>query len=217
MKKLLLFILLLPSFASAQNYSISDYFYPYQIFQYTIKMAGNQSYFVRKEYKITNSINVQFLEVNTELYQNAYNHTSTGQVAYVLSKDETKNAIISDRQVYYGKLTGLQDMTDHLILFILPAKGNVEKWFETNRGEKYSCTAEYVDISFNGFYAGQKATAVKITKITKVNKEEIKSWSYWLPNYSKIATFEQRGNGEIRAVEISDMIDIDASIKEISK
>lgn len=217
MRRILLLLLLWPLLSNAQEFSISDYFYPMNKFQYTIRMAGNQSSFIRKEYKISNSGIGQFLEVTTELYQNAYNHTTTGQTAYVLSKDNTRNAIISDRQVYYNKLTGPQNKTDHLTLFILPAKGKVEKWFETNREEKYSCTAEYVDITFNGFYLGQKATAVKITKITKLNNEELKTWEYWLPNYSKIATFEQRGKGDKRIVEISDMVDSDPSITETSE
>lgn len=210
---MLLFVLI----TQAQDYSISDYFYPMYKFDYTIKLAGNQSSFLKKQYKISNSTIGQFLETNTELYLNAYNHKSTGQEAFVLSKDADKNAIISDRQVYYNILTGPQERTDHLTLFILPTKDKMEKWFETNRGDKFSCTAELVDIIFDGFHLGQKATAVKITKITKLNKVEIKSWSYWLPNYSRIATFEQQGNGEIKVVEISDMIESAASIKEISK
>lgn len=220
MKKLLLFVMmLLPIMVNAQGYSISDYFYPMNKFQYTIQLAGNQSKssFIRREYKISNSAIGQFLETTTELYLNAFEHTITAQEAYVLTKDNTRNAIISDRQVYYSKLTGLENRTDHLTLFILPAKDKVEKWFENDKGEKFSCTAEYVEIIFNGFYLGQKATAVKRTKITKLKNEEIKSWSYWLPNYSKIASFEKRGNGEVRKVEVSDMIDSDASIKEISK
>lgn len=219
MKKILFLLFLFPFLANAQDFSVSDYFYPMYKFQYTIQLAGNQlqSSFIRREYKISNSAIGQFLEATTELYLNAYEHSITAQEAYVLRKDTTRNAIISDRQVYYNKLTGPQNRTDHLTMFILPAKDKVEKWFENNRGEKFSCTAEYVKILFNGISLGQKANAVKITKITKINNEEIRSWSYWLPNYSKIATFEKRGNGEVRKVEISDMIDSDASIKELSK
>ncbi len=216
MRKILIALLLFPFIASAQEFSLSDYFYPMNKFQYTIRLAGNHSSFIRNEYKISNSGIGQFLEVTTELYQNVYNHTTTAQIAYVLSKDNTRNAIISNRQVYYSKITGLQDESDHLTLFILPEKGKVEKWFETYREEKYSCTAEYVEITFNGFKLGQKATAVKITKITKLNNEELKTWEYWLPNYSKIATFVQRGKGEIRIVEVSDMVDSEPSITELS-
>ena len=218
MKRLLfLLFLLIPLIANAQGYSLSDYFYPMNKFQYTIPMAGNQSAMLRREYKISNSAIGQFLEITTEMYQNIYSHATTSQDAFVLSKDETRNAIVSDKQAYYNKLTGLQKRTDHLTLFILPAEGKFEKWFETNRDEKFSCTAEYVDIIFDGFKLGQKATAVKITKITKFNGKEIKSWSYWVPNYSRIATFEQQGKGDIRRVEVSDMIDSKASIEEISK
>ena len=217
MKKILLLLIFLPLLSIAQEFSISDYFYPLYKFQYTIQLAGTQSSFVRNEYKISNASNCQFLEVKTELYQNAFNHTTTAQQAFVISKDKTRNAIISDFQVYYNALTGPQERTDHLTLFILPEKNKVEKWFETDREEKFSCTAEYVYISFNGFQSEQKATAVKITKIQKINNEEIKYWSYWLPNYSRIATFVQHGKGDVRVVEVSDMIDIDASIEEISK
>ena len=217
MRNLLLSLCLLPFIAKGQELSVSDYFYPMNVFQYTTKIAGNQSGFIRKEYKISNSRIGQFLETKTELYQNLYNHTTTAQEAFVLSNDNNKNAIISDKQVYYNKLTGPQNRTDHLTLFILPDSGKVEKWFESNRDEKFSCTAEYVDISFNGLVQGQKAKAVKITKINKLDNEEIKTWSYWLPNYSRIATFEQRGKNEIRIVEVSDMLDSDPSITEISK
>ena len=217
MKKQLFLLFLFPLLVNAQKYTLSDYFYPMNKFQYTVKVEGKQSFFTRREYKISNSRIGQFLETNTEVYLNAYNHSSIAQAAFVLSKDNNRNAIISDKQVYYDKIKGPQNRTDHLTLFILPDTGKIEKWFETDRGSMLSCTAEYVDISFNGFSLGQKATAVKITKITKIDNTEIKEWSYWLPNYSKIATFSQWGKSKIKPVEVSDMIDSDATITELSK
>ena len=83
--------------------------------------------------------------------------------------------------------------------------------------EEFTTFTMSVAISFNGLVLGQKTKAVKITKINKLDNEEIKTWSYWLPNYSRIATFEQWGKNEIRIVEVSDMLDSDPSITEISK
>lgn len=199
---------------------ISDYFFPLYKFKYTTKLVGENAMgaFLRSEYKICNSATIgQYLEMKTEMYANAYSHTTTSQCQYVLSKSKTKNAIISTRQVYYNKFTGSQTYNDYMTLFILPKKGQVEKWAEMNRGERYSCTAEYVDISFFVNGEQQNASSVKLTKITKVNNEEVKQWSYWVPNLSKIISFEKWGTDEAKPTEMYCLLDAKSSVKEIGQ
>ena len=199
---------------------ISDYFFPLYKFYYTTELAGENAMgaVLRSEYKICNSATIgQYLEMKTEMYINAFSHTTASQCVYVLSKSKTKNAIISTRQAYYNKLTGPQTYNDSLTLFILPKKGQVEKWAEVNRGERYSCTAEYVEISFFVNGEEQNASSVKLTKITKVNNKEIKQWSYWVPNLSKIVSFEKWGTDEAKTTEMSCLLDERFSVKEIGQ
>lgn len=199
---------------------ISDYFFPLQSFYYITELVGENAKgtFVVNEYKISDSATIgQYLENKTELHNNVFSHTTTAQSLYVISKSKTKNAVISTRQVYENMLTGTQTYDDCLTLFILPKKGQVEKWVEVNRGERYSCTAEYVEISYFGNGQEEKATSVKITKITKDKNKEVKKWSYWVPKLSKIASFEKWGTGEVKTTEMSCLLGTNPSVKEIGQ
>lgn len=197
---------------------ISDYFFPLQNFYYITELVGENAKgtFVVNEYKISDSATIGLcLENKTEIHDNVFSHTTTAQSLYVISKSKTKNAVISTHQVYNNVL-GTQTYDDCLTLFILPKKGQVEKWVEVNRGERVSCTAEYVEISYFVNGKEQNATSVKITKITKDTKnKDVKEWSYWVPKLSKIASFMIWGTSKVMKGAMSCLLDSNSSVKEI--
>lgn len=207
--KYLLFIgitLLCPLSALAQ--SLSDFFYPFYTFQYTLTPAIKNP-LTRMRYEIGKTGNILYVTKTQVMGLQEY---EIGQDAYYLSADKTVNGIISNQQVYYNSFT--RDITrsyDNIVMFMNP-RTNKEYWSETRRGEKYECSAEHVYIVYDGKYS----KAIKITRKTKAKNNIVTTWEYWLPNMSRIATFGQWGKGKRSIIEVSDMIRPEADISEIS-
>jgi hypothetical protein len=103
------------------------------------------------------------------------------------------NAVISDVQLRQDRLTGSTRYQDRLILFAFPEKDKPFKWSETDRGDKYQCTSEYVYINASIFHKSLFMKAIKITRdnsyIFENKKHRIIETSYWVSNYGRIITF----------------------------
>lgn len=103
------------------------------------------------------------------------------------------NAVISDVQLRQNKLTGSTQYQDRLILFAFPEKDKSFKWTESDRGDKYQCTSEYVYINASINHESLFLKSIKITRDNSytVGKEKhrIIETSYWISGCGRLITF----------------------------
>lgn len=170
----------------AQEYNFEDYVYPYGCRTYASPDSnGNLSSITQYSFESQTYDNYLVEEVYI-----GYGMMSS-KTTYRYHIDG--NAVISDVQLRQNRLTGSTQYQDRLILFAFPEKNNSFKWTETDRGDKYKCSSEYVYINAS---INQKTLFMKAIKITRDNsyvvgneQHRITETSYWVSNYGRIITF----------------------------
>ena len=212
-RKILMLIacVLLCSLSHAQNKSaeLSDYFYPFMEFEYTIT-PNIKNPLTRSSYKINRQGNV--LTKKTYYMEGIYSRPLS-ETSYELEFDEEANAIVSNKQVTINALTRTPRRTnDFIVMLVIPDEGYVSTWEETVSDETYKCSAEYTYIKCGN--AIKKV--IRMMRVTEVDKKKITKWEYWTKSHSRIATYEKWGDGKTSLTEISDLVDA-LSYPEISR
>lgn len=187
-KTFLLFgaIMLLFMSTKAQEYNFEDYIYPFGCRTYASPDSkGNLLSVTQYSFESQNFDN--YLVAETYIGLGVMSAKNTYRYHIV------ENAIISDVQLRQNRLTGSKRYQDKLILFAFPEKNKPFKWSETDRGDKYQCTSEYVYINASIFNKSLFMEAIKITRtnsyIVEKKKHTIIETSYWVSNYGRIITY----------------------------
>lgn len=213
-KKLLMIIACVSicSTSHAQNKiaELSDYFYPFMEFEYTVTPKIKNP-ITKASYRISRQGNVLIKKVYT--MQGMYSRPLS-ETSYLLEFDKENNAILSKKQITVNALTKVQQTsTDQIVLFIIPEEGSSSAWEETINGEKYNCRAQYAYLK-----CGEVVKKViRIKKECKVNNKIVTECEYWSKTHSRIATYGKWGDGEITLTEISDMVDPPYDFEEITE
>ena len=199
-------IMLLFMSTKAQEYNFEDYIYPFgfrtyaspnisSITQYSFESLNFDNYLVEETY-----IGLGMMSAKT---------------TYRYHIEE--NALISDVQLRQNILTGSRRYQDKLILFAFPEKDNPFKWSETDRGDKYQCTSEYVYINASIFHKSLFMEAIKITRsnsyIFEKKKHIFIETSYWVSNCGRIITYVDWDGTK----KVSSQLDALDSVQEISE
>jgi len=207
---LLAAIMLLAMSTNAQEYNFKDYVYPFGC--RTFASPDSQG----------NLSSVTQYSFESQAYDNCL--VEEVYVGYGMMSSKTTyryytegNTVVSDVQLRQNRLTGSTRYQDKLILFAFPEKDKPFKWSETDRGDKYQCTSEYVYINAS---INQRTLFIKAIKITRNNsyavgkeKHSIIETSYWVSDYGRIITYVD-WDGTKRASSKLDVLDF---IQEISE
>lgn len=211
-KKLFLLtaILLFIMSTKAQEYNFEDYVYPFGFRTYVSPDSdGNLSSVTQYSFESQTYDNYLVEEVYI-----GYGMISS-KTTYRYHTEE--NAVISDIQLRQNRLTGSTKYQDRLILFAFPEKDKPFKWSETDRGDKYQCTSEYVYVNASIDHKMLFMKAIKITRdnsyIVGNEKHRIIETSYWVSDYGRIITFGD-WDGTKRTSSKLDVLDY---VQEISK
>lgn len=202
-------IMLLVMSAQAQKYNFEDYVYPFgcrtyaspdsqgnllSVTQYSFESHAFDNYLVEEAY----------IGHGIMSAKNTYRYHIEG------------NAVISDVQLRQGRLTGSTRYQDRLILFAFPEKDKSFKWTETDRGDKYQCTSEYVYINASINHNSLFLKSIKITRdnsyIVGKEKHRVIETSYWISGCGRLITFVD-WDGTKKASSKLDVLDY---IQEIS-
>lgn len=170
----------------AQQYNFEDYLYPFgfrtyaspdsngkllSVTQYSFESYAYDNYLVAETY----------IGYGVMSAKNTYRYHIEG------------NAVISDVQLRQNKLTGSTQYQDRLILFAFPEKDKSFKWTETDRGDKYQCTSEYVYINASINHNSLFLKSIKITRDNSYTvgkkKHRIIETSYWISGGGRLITF----------------------------
>lgn len=203
-------IMLLVMSTQAQNYNFGDYMYPFgcrtyaspdskenlsSVTQYSFESHAYDNYLIEEVY-----IGHGMMSAKTTYRYHTEN-----------------NAVISDVQLRQNRLTGSTRYQDRLILFAFPEKDNSFKWTETDRGEKYQCTSEYVYINASIYHKSLFLKSIKITKknsyIVGNKTHRIIETSYWVSNYGRIITYVDWDGTK----KVSSALDVLDYVQEISE
>ena len=179
-------IMLLVMSAQAQKYNFEDYVYPFgcrtyaspdsqgnllSVTQYSFESQAYDNYLVEEVY----------IGYGIMSAKSTYRYRTEG------------NTVISDVQLRQNGLTGTTRYQDRLTLFAFPVNNKPFKWSETDRGNKYQCTSEYVYINASIFNNSQFLKSIKITRdnsyIVGKEKHRFIETSYWVSNYGRLITF----------------------------
>lgn len=204
-------IMLLVMSVQAQKYNFEDYIYPFgcrtydspdskgnllSVTQYSFKSQAFDNYLVEEVY-----IGLGIMSAKTTYRY----HTE-------------ENAVISDVQLRQNRLTGSTKYQDKLILFAFPEKDKPFKWTETDRGDKYQCTSEYVYINASIYHNSLFLKSIKITRdnsyIVGKKMHRIKETSYWVSDYGRIITYLD-WDGTKRVSSKLDVLDYIQEISEV--
>lgn len=171
---------------TAQEYNFEDYVYPYGCRTYA-SPDGNGNLLSVTQYSFESQAYDNYLV--EEVYIGVGMMSAKTTYRYHIDK----NAVISDVQLRQNRLTGSTKYQDRLILFAFPEKDNSFKWTETDRGDKYQCSSEYVYINASIYQKSLFLKAIKITRdnsyVVENKKHRIIETSYWVSNYGRIITF----------------------------
>ncbi|MDD6140376.1 MAG: hypothetical protein PUB61_03120 [Bacteroidales bacterium] len=178
-------IMLLFMSTKAQEYNFEDYIYPFGSRTYASPDSkGNLSSVTQYSFESQNFDN--YLVEETYIGLGVMSAKTTYRYHIV------ENAVISDVQLRQNRLTGRRCYQDKLILFAFPEKDNPFKWSETDRGDMYQCTSEYVYINASIYNKSLFMEAIKITRsnsyIFEKEKHIFIETSYWVANYGRIIT-----------------------------
>ena len=178
-------IMLLFMSTKAQEYNFEDYIYPFGCRTYASPDSkGNLSSVTQYSFESQNFDN--YLVEETYIGLGVMSAKTTYRYHIV------ENAVISDVQLRQNRLTGRRCYQDKLILFAFPEKDNPFKWSETDRGDMYQCTSEYVYINASIYNKSLFMEAIKITRsnsyIFEKEKHIFIETSYWVANYGRIIT-----------------------------
>lgn len=195
----------------AQKYNFEDYIYPFgcrtydspdskgnllSVTQYSFESQAFDNYLVEEVY-----IGLGIMSAKTTYRY----HTE-------------ENAVISDVQLRQNRLTGSTKYQDRLILFAFPEKDKPFKWTETDRGDKYQCTSEYVYINASIYHNSLFLKSIKITRdnsyVVGKKMHRIKETSYWVSNYGRLITFVD-WDGTKKASSKLDVLDYIQEISEV--
>ncbi len=204
-------IMLLVMSVQAQKYNFEDYIYPFgcrtydspdskgnllSVTQYSFESQAFDNYLVEEVY-----IGLGIMSAKTTYRY----HTE-------------ENAVISDVQLRQNRLTGSTKYQDRLILFAFPEKDKPFKWTETDRGDKYQCTSEYVYINASIYHNSLFLKSIKITRdnsyVVGKKMHRIKETSYWVSNYGRLITFVD-WDGTKKASSKLDVLDYIQEISEV--
>ncbi len=203
-------IMLLVMSVQAQKYNFEDYIYPFgcrtyaspdskgnlsSVTQYSFESQAYDNYLVEEVY-------IGYGIMSTK---STYRYRIEG------------NTVISDVQLRQNGLTGTTRYQDRLTLFAFPVNNKPFKWTETDRGDKYQCTSEYVYINASVDHNSLFLKSIKITRdnsyIVGKKMHRIKETSYWVSNYGRLITFVD-WDGTKKASSKLDVLDY---IQEISE
>lgn len=179
------FILLAMS-TKAQDYNFEDYFYPLGFRTFLSLDSGGKTTSM-SQFSFTSQYYDNYLV--EEVYVGMGMMSAKNNYRYRVEG----NTVISDVQLRQNRLTGSTRYQDRLILFAFPEKDNSFKWTETDRGDQYHCSSEYVYINAS---IEHKMLFMKAIKITRNNsyvigneKHKFIETSYWVSDYGRIITF----------------------------
>ena len=203
-------IMLIVMPTQAQNYNFEDYVYPFGCRTYASPdLKGNILSIT--QYSFESQTFDNFLIMETYI---GYGVLSAKATYRYYIED---NAVISDVQLRQDMITGSKHYQDRLILFAFPEKDNSFKWTETDRGEKYQCTSEYVYIKASIYHKTLYLKSIKITRntsyISKNKKHNVIETSYWVSNYGRIITYRDWDGMK----GVSSQLDVLDYIQEISE
>ena len=194
----------------AQKYNFEDYLYPFGFRTYASPDSNGKLLSVT-QYSFESHAFDNYLVAETYIgygvmsAKNTYRYHIEG------------NAVISDVQLRQNGLTGSTQYQDGLILFAFPEKDKSFKWTETDRGDKYQCTSEYVYINASINHESLFLKSIKITRdnsyIVENKKHRYIETSYWVSNYGRIITYVD-WDGTKKASSKLDVLDY---IQEISE
>lgn len=203
-------IMLLVMSTKAQRYNFDDYIYPFGFRTY-VSPDNNGKLLSVTQYSF------ESLTFDNYLVEETYIGLGVMSAKTTYRYHTEENALISDVQLRQNRLTGSTRYQDRLILFAFPEKDKSFKWTETDRGDKYQCTSEYVYINAS---IAHKSLFVKAIRIIRDNsytienkKHRIIETSYWVSNYGRIITYVDR-DGTKKASSALDLLDY---IQEISE
>ena len=203
-------IMLFVMSTKAQKYNFEDYVYPFGFRTYSSPDSkGNLSSMT--QYSFQSQAYDNYLVEEVYIGQGMMSAKTT----YRYHTEE--NALISDVQLRQNRLTGSTKYQDRLILFAFPEKDNPFKWTETDRGDKFQCTSEYVYINASINHNSLFLKSIKITRdnsyIVENEKHRCIETSYWVSNYGRLITFVD-WDGTKKASSKLDVLDY---IQEISE
>lgn len=120
------------------------------------------------------------------------------------------NVVVSDVQIYQNVLTGSTQYQDILIIFAFPKGNKPYKWTESNRGDTYQCTSEYVYLNASIYHNSFFTKAIKITRdlsyLSGNEQHRVIERSYWVGGYGRIITLTN-WDGEERTSSKLDILD----------
>ena len=179
-------IMLLVMSAQAQKYNFGDYIYPFGFRTYVSPDSkGKLSSVTQYSFECQAFDNYLVEEVYIRY------GVMSSKTTYRYHTEE--NAVISDVQLRQNRLTGSTKYQDRLVLFAFPEKDKPFKWTETDRGDKYQCTSEYVYINASINHESLFLKSIKISRensyIVGNETHKITETSYWVSNYGRIITF----------------------------
>ena len=203
-------IMLFVMSTQAQKYDFEDYIYPFGYRTYASPDSeGNLTSVTQYSFESQTYDNYLVEEVYVGIGM------MSGKTTYRYHTED--NAVISDVQLRQNRLTGSTRYQDRLILFAFPEKENSFKWTETDRGDKYKCTSEYVYINASINHESLYLKSIRITRensYTVGNKmHRIIETSYWVSNYGRILTYVD-WDGTKKASSALNVLDF---IQEISE
>ena len=179
-------IMLLVMSVQAQKYNFEDYIYPFGCRTYASPNSKGNLLSVTQYSFETKSLGNYLVE---EVYIGHGIMSAKSTYRYRIEG----NTVISDVQLRQNGLTGTTRYQDRLTLFAFPVNNKPFKWSETDRGDKYQCTSEYVYINASVDHNSLFLKSIKITRdnsyIVGKKRHRIKETSYWVSDYGRLITF----------------------------
>ena len=178
--------LLLAMSTKAQDYNFDNYFYPFGFRTFLSldsegKTTSMSQFSFTSQYYDNYLIEEVYVGMGMMSAKNTYRYRVEG------------NSVVSDVQLRQNMMTGSTQYQDKLVLFAFPTKDKPYTWSETDRGDKYQCTSEYVHINASINHKSLFMKAIKITRdnsyIVGKEKHRILETSYWVRNYGRIITY----------------------------
>ncbi|MBQ6742882.1 MAG: hypothetical protein IJR04_09915 [Bacteroidales bacterium] len=188
MKQTFLFLtaLLLAMSTKAQDYNFEDYFYPFGFRTFLSIDSGGKTT-TMSQFSFTSQYFDNYLI--EEVYVGMGMMSAKTTYRYRVEG----NTVVSDVQLRQNAITGSTKYQDKIVLFAFPSKDKPYTWSETDSGDKYQCTSEYVYINASIYHKSLFVKAVKMTRdnsyVYKNKKHRVIETSYWVSNYGRIITY----------------------------
>lgn len=213
MKKLLLIILTLSSISAYGQDELSDYFYPWREFNYSVNPDGDIKNIIAT-YKMSKH---NTLSEKVVVCQGLY-ETPLFDFKFNVSVIDSLQAVASTRQLFVDYQNHEKGRTDDCFyLFVLPEDNKTRDWKELSGEEERTCSSQYVYIKFTYDNEPLYRKAVKITKKRKIDGDECTHYSYWVKGVSRIATYQIINSRPPTIYEMAVELHKNPIIEEISK